>query len=307
MNLQYLRDVQRSRVESWGAGMSPGPGLSESEESVSSPPAAGAADSHAESEGASDGDCASQRPLPEKLPSRSRAKVYSRKPKPNISYIALIAMAIRDSPSGKLTLTQINDYMMERFPFFRGSYKGWKNSVRHNLSLNDCFVKILRDPSRPWGKDNYWALNPDSMYTFAEGQFTRRRKKIYKNHSEEEGPLESSCPSTDEEVQAIETVLAPEGKVQEKHATKFSSSFSIESILSRPDPRGRDGEQPDAPGSPLFHYPVPLILIPPLYLYDVGRSPGLFPGGAEAGPFFSLQDHSYLLLDPYPAVIRFTF
>ncbi|TEA26025.1 hypothetical protein DBR06_SOUSAS755510001, partial [Sousa chinensis] len=100
------------------------------------------------------------------------------RPKPPYSYIALIAMAIRDSAGGRLTLAEINEYLMGKFPFFRGSYTGWRNSVRHNLSLNDCFVKVLRDPSRPWGKDNYWMLNPSSEYTFADGVFRRRRKRL---------------------------------------------------------------------------------------------------------------------------------
>ncbi|XP_042876612.1 flocculation protein FLO11-like [Penaeus japonicus] len=47
-----------------------------------------------------------------------------------------------------------------RYSFFRGSYQGWRNSVRHNLSLNQCFRKILRDPRRPYGKDNLWTLDP---------------------------------------------------------------------------------------------------------------------------------------------------
>ncbi|XP_005869607.1 PREDICTED: forkhead box protein Q1 [Myotis brandtii] len=106
-----------------------------------------------------------------------RSKPYTRRPKPPYSYIALIAMAIRDSAGGRLTLAEINEYLMGKFPFFRGSYTGWRNSVRHNLSLNDCFVKVLRDPSRPWGKDNYWMLNPNSEYTFADGVFRRRRKQ----------------------------------------------------------------------------------------------------------------------------------
>nr|1KQ8_A Chain A, HEPATOCYTE NUCLEAR FACTOR 3 FORKHEAD HOMOLOG 1 [Rattus norvegicus] len=99
-------------------------------------------------------------------------------PKPPYSYIALITMAIRDSAGGRLTLAEINEYLMGKFPFFRGSYTGWRNSVRHNLSLNDCFVKVLRDPSRPWGKDNYWMLNPNSEYTFADGVFRRRRYRL---------------------------------------------------------------------------------------------------------------------------------
>jgi len=105
-------------------------------------------------------------------------KCYQRQPKPPFSYIALIAMAIRDAPSRRLTLSEINDYLMKKFEFFRGSYTGWRNSIRHNLSLNECFIKVLRDPTRPWGKDNYWTINPHSEYTFADGVFRRRRRRI---------------------------------------------------------------------------------------------------------------------------------
>ncbi|XP_030300519.1 forkhead box protein Q1 [Calypte anna] len=151
----------------------------------------------AESELGSDGDCAANSPgggagrpghppppppAPQPPPAppaeSAKGKPYTRRPKPPYSYIALIAMAIRDSAGGRLTLAEINDYLMSRFPFFRGAYTGWRNSVRHNLSLNDCFVKVLRDPARPWGKDNYWMLNPSSEYTFADGVFRRRRKRL---------------------------------------------------------------------------------------------------------------------------------
>lgn len=41
-----------------------------------------------------------------------------------------------------LHVLQILHEISVLFPFFKGHYKGWKDSVRHNLSLNDCFIKV---------------------------------------------------------------------------------------------------------------------------------------------------------------------
>ncbi|KAJ8401493.1 hypothetical protein AAFF_G00384120 [Aldrovandia affinis] len=178
-----------------------------------------------EEELGSDGDCVANSPAPATLEADGKGKPYTRRPKPPYSYIALIAMAIRDSSSGRLTLAEINDYLMKKFPFFRGSYTGWRNSVRHNLSLNDCFLKVLRDSSRPWGKDNYWMLNPHSEYTFADGVFRRRRKRITKKSKDHEVP--GYAASEDAQV----TTASPK---EDGANSKFSSSFAIDSILSNP-------------------------------------------------------------------------
>ncbi|XP_076849248.1 forkhead box protein F1-A isoform X2 [Brachyhypopomus gauderio] len=93
--------------------------------------------------------------------------------KPPYSYIALIVMAIQSVPTKRLTLSEIYQFLQARFPFFRGSYQGWKNSIRHNLSLNECFIKLPKGLGRP-GKGHYWTVDPASEFMFEEGSFRRR-------------------------------------------------------------------------------------------------------------------------------------
>nr|XP_023474530.1 forkhead box protein I3 [Equus caballus] len=96
--------------------------------------------------------------------------------RPPYSYSALIAMAIQSAPERKLTLSHIYQFVADSFPFYQRSKAGWQNSIRHNLSLNDCFKKVPRDEDDP-GKGNYWTLDPNCEKMFDNGNFRRKRKR----------------------------------------------------------------------------------------------------------------------------------
>lgn len=86
--------------------------------------------------------------------------------KPPYSYATLIAVAIKRSPHGRLTLNGIYSWISDNFPYYRNGSTAWKNAVRHNLSLNRSFVRVARPISEP-GRGAYWAVNPNA---FAEHQ-----------------------------------------------------------------------------------------------------------------------------------------
>ncbi|CAH1240569.1 FOXD4 [Branchiostoma lanceolatum] len=113
--------------------------------------------------------------------------------KPPYSYVALITMAIVNSPERKTTLAGIYKFIMDHFPYYREADKKWQNSIRHNLTLNDCFVKLARHPNRP-GKGSLWALDPGAEGMFDNGSYLRRRSRYKRSHQTRNSLLPAGYP-----------------------------------------------------------------------------------------------------------------
>ncbi|KTG03022.1 hypothetical protein cypCar_00005147, partial [Cyprinus carpio] len=81
--------------------------------------------------------------------------------KPPYSFSSLIFMAIEDSPEKRLPVKGIYEWIVENFPYYREAPGGWRNSVRHNLSLSKSFQRIHRDKSQSVGKGSLWRVCPE--------------------------------------------------------------------------------------------------------------------------------------------------
>ncbi|XP_053556522.1 forkhead box protein N4 [Bombina bombina] len=99
-------------------------------------------------------------------------------PKPIYSYSCLIAMALKNSKNGSLPVSEIYSFMKEHFPYFKTAPDGWKNSVRHNLSLNKCFEKVENKLSGSSRKGCLWALNPAKIDKMEEEMQKWKRKDL---------------------------------------------------------------------------------------------------------------------------------
>ncbi|NWX21298.1 FOXJ1 protein, partial [Aegotheles bennettii] len=161
--------------------------------------------------------------------------------KPPYSYATLICMAMEASQKPKITLSSIYKWITDNFCYFRHADPTWQNSIRHNLSLNKCFIKVPREKGEP-GKGGFWKLDPQYADRLKNGALKKRRMSPVQIHpafskkAQQEAQCDvnlatSACPSNNilsvnvesqqllkefEEVTGNHNLNPPDGKARQK-------------------------------------------------------------------------------------------
>ncbi|XP_022055715.1 forkhead box protein J1-A [Acanthochromis polyacanthus] len=94
--------------------------------------------------------------------------------KPPYSYATLICMAMKASKKSKITLSSIYQWITDNYCYYRHADPTWQNSIRHNLSLNKCFIKVPRQKDEP-GKGGFWKIDPQYAERLLSGAYKKRR------------------------------------------------------------------------------------------------------------------------------------
>ncbi|KAI1716456.1 forkhead domain-containing protein [Ditylenchus destructor] len=103
--------------------------------------------------------------------------------RPSLSYKDLIIEAIESSPEKRLKLSEIYQVIRYLHPYYskRADQWGWQNSIRHNLSLHDCFIKLpLKQTSASGVVGHYWTVVRDAEEKHGS---SRRRSRAATKHS----------------------------------------------------------------------------------------------------------------------------
>ena len=92
--------------------------------------------------------------------------------KPQETYAAIIFKGLQHLPRGRGTLGEICNWIAGEWEWYRLNVDTeWQNSIRHNLSLSDVFVRVPRiEEDDPESKGSVWIIDPNKGAAFEAKQ-----------------------------------------------------------------------------------------------------------------------------------------
>lgn len=185
----------------------------------------------------------------QQLSQQLNQQIYRPYPKPAYSYSCLIAMALKNSKSGSLPVSEIYNFMCKHFPYFKSAPNGWKNSVRHNLSLNKCFEKIEKPAlNGAQRKGCLWAMNPSKI--------SKMDEEVQKWSKKDPGAIRKAMvfPETLEALERGEMKFSCSYDEMETFGDSCGSADSEEGSESEPDAEQETETDVDHPYSTTQQY-----------------------------------------------------
>lgn len=170
--------------------------------------------------------------LPDVKSAKNKSPVNSPEKDANPSYTSMIAQAIMRAPYKRATLSEIYDFMAKTFDLGKSRGAGWRNCVRHTLSLNECFVKLHRPEN---GRSCNWTVHPSYFDAFLKGDYRKRRANRKKIQWLENGPQrydnamsylrEQELSFREEEMRRMETPSPHQPALWQNYSTQMESSL----------------------------------------------------------------------------------
>uniref|UniRef100_A0A669EYA5 Forkhead box protein M1 n=1 Tax=Oreochromis niloticus TaxID=8128 RepID=A0A669EYA5_ORENI len=130
--------------------------------------------------------------------------------RPPYSYMAMIQFAINSRKNRRMTLKEIYMWIEDNFPYYRDVAKpGWKNSIRHNLSLHDLFIR----ETSPDGKLSFWTIRPEANRYLTLDHVYKHQKRTLpdarKTPTSSERKMKPLLPRTDSYLVPIQLPVTP--------------------------------------------------------------------------------------------------
>ncbi|KAF2455829.1 hypothetical protein BDY21DRAFT_61711 [Lineolata rhizophorae] len=174
--------------------------------------------------------------------------------KPPHSYAQMIGQAILSSPEERLSLSNIYDYIKERYAWYRYSEGGWQNSIRHNLSLNKCFEKVPRRTDEP-GKGMKWRIVAEHREEFLKRGLTKAPKAM--PMPQQVRPATSSSPTSPSNVYTKDTSVMGQLHSFPASSQNAQRPDSRDTVMAPPNFEAALRSSPRSVTPPLMPYPVP--------------------------------------------------